>query len=367
MKNKKVLFTATVDLHIIQFHLPYLKFLKDNNYEVHVATNGTNEIDYCDKRYNINFQRKPFKFDNLKAFILLRKIIKEQQYDIIHCHTPVASVITRLASLGLTKNKTKVIYTAHGFHFFKGSRLINWILYYPVEKWLSRYTDTIITINQEDYLLAKNKFHAKQVEFIDGVGIDINKYQTDISLKEMKKLRTSLKLKSDDFVLIYPAELSRRKNQKMIIRCVAQLVEENKNIKLLLPGLDSSGGYYHKFAEELNVSKHIIFLGYRTDIHKLLKISDLSVSTSKQEGLPVNIMEALASGLPVIATDCRGNRDLVCDGINGYLVKIDDDQDLIHKIKLMYDKKIKTHLDEKYSVESCINFFKTKNIYKVGE
>ena len=148
---KKVLFTATVDSHILQFHLPFLKMFKENGYEVHVATNGDESIPFCDKKIKISFERSPFKINNLKAIGQLRKVINEEQYDIIHTHTPMGSVVTRLAAKqARKKNNTRVIYTAHGFHFFKGAPILNWLVFYPVEKWLAKYTDTLITINKED-------------------------------------------------------------------------------------------------------------------------------------------------------------------------------------------------------------------------
>lgn len=338
VEKKKVLFTATVDSHILHFHLPYLKMFKDEGYEVHVATNGQEEIPYCDKKHIISFERSPFKLNNLKAIKDLKKIINEEKFDIIHCHTPMGSVVTRLAARKSRKNGTRVIYTAHGFHFYKGAPKINWLLFYPIEKWLSRYTDTLITINEEDYNLAKKKFHSKQIELVHGVGVDPEKFNFEMSEEEKDKLRKEIGIDKDDFVMIYPAELSKRKNQGMLLRCTAELVKENKKIKLLLPGLDSMNGMYQQMAKELDIEENVKFLGYRTDIPKLLKISNLAVSTARQEGLPVNIMEAMVCGLPAVVTNCRGNRDLVQDGVNGYVVEIDDDKAMIENIKSMSNK-----------------------------
>lgn len=174
---KKVLFTATVDSHIELFHLPYLKLFKDKGYEVHVATNSDKKIPYCDKKIKIPFRRSPFKIDNIKAIKMLKKVIMEEKYDIIHTHTPMGSAVTRLAAKKARKKyHTRVIYTAHGFHFFKGSSIKNWLIYYSVEKWLSRYTDTLILINQEDYQLAKKKFKkCSDIQYVPGVGIDEKK------------------------------------------------------------------------------------------------------------------------------------------------------------------------------------------------
>ena len=180
------MFTATVDSHILHFHLPYLKLFKDQGYEVHVATNGTEEIPYCDKKHTISFERSPYKINNLKAIKQLKQIIDKENYEIIHTHTPMGSVVTRLAAKGARKKGTRVIYTAHGFHFYKGAPLINWLLFYPVEKYLSKYTDTLITINDEDYQLAKKKFKKTNVEYVPGVGIDPNKFDIKMPNDEKK-------------------------------------------------------------------------------------------------------------------------------------------------------------------------------------
>ena len=352
---KKVLFTATVDSHILQFHIPYLKWFKEQGYEVHVATNGDEKIPYCDVKHKISFERSPIKINNMKAIFKLKKIIEKEKFDIIHCHTPMGSVVTRLAAKNARKKyKTRVIYTAHGFHFFEGAPLINWIVFYPIEKCLSKYTDCLITINEEDYNLAKAKFKAKKIELVNGVGVDKNKFDFQMSDTEKHELRQSLGLNDDDFVIIYVAELSKRKNQGMLIKAVKELIDEGKdNIKVILPGIDSRNGYYQEMTKKLEIEQNIKFLGYRKDIPKLLKISDLYVSTAKQEGLPVNIIEAMFSGLPIIATDCRGNRDLISDCIR------------INNYKLLKEKIIEKIINKQIPPIQCeLESYKIQNLIK---
>lgn len=317
---KKVLFVATITGHINSFHLPYLKMFKENGYEVHVATNDDVPIQYCDVHHKISICRNPFKIDNLKAIKQLKKIINKEKFDIVHCHTPMGSVVARLAAKEARKNGTRVIYTAHGYHFYKGAPLINWLLYYPVEKWLAKYTDTQITITQEDYDLAKKKFKIKDLHLVHGVGLDEEKFNIEVTEDEKKKLEKSLEINEDDFVIIYTAEISKRKGQKLLIKSIKKVVEDNNKVKLLLVGNDSLHGKCQKLVKRLNLEKNILFLGYRDDVPKLLKIADLAVSTSRQEGLPVNLMEAMYMGLPIVATDCRGNRELVKNNENGFLV-----------------------------------------------
>ena len=356
---KKVLFTATVDSHILQFHIPYLKWFKEQGYEVHVATNGDKEIPYCNKKHIISFEKSPIKINNLKAIKDLKKIINKENFKIIHCHTPMGSVVTRIAAKKARKNGTRVIYTAHGFHFFKGAHILNWLIFYPVEKFLSQYTDCLITINKEDYNLAKKKFKAEQVKFVPGVGIEVEKFQLNMNGEAIQKTRKKLGINNDEFVIIYVAELSKRKNQGMLIKAAKEVIDNGYRIKILLPGIDSMDGYYQKMCQKLKIEENIKFLGYSFDIPQLLKISNLYVSTSKQEGLPVNIMEAMASGLPIIATNCRGNRDLIKNGENGLIINYD-----INELK---DKIIKIHQNKQQFKQGDLEEYTIRKVKKEME
>ena len=351
---KKVLFTATVDSHILAFHIPYLKLFKEQGYEVHVATNGDEEIPYCDKKIKISFERSPIKINNLKAIKQLKKVINEEQYDIIHCHTPMGSVVTRLAAKGARKKyHTRVIYTAHGFHFFKGAPLN------PVEKYLSKYTDTLITINQEDYELAKNKFKkCKDIEYVPGVGIDEEKFNFKMSKKEKSELRKSLGLKDDDYIIIYPARLCKDKNQILLINLIENL--RIKNVFLVLPGLDEYNGYYQRYIKKKGI-KNIIIPGKRNDINQLLMISDLLIASSVREGFGINLVEALVSRIPVIAVNNRGHKEIIQNGINGYIIK-NDISDLIEKFNLLYEDRDNYTKIKNNCYDSAKKFFLSNSI-----
>lgn len=366
---KKVLFTATVDSHILHFHIPYLKWFKEQGYEVHVATNGDEIIPFCDVKHKITFDKNPLKMNNLKAIRQLKKIIYEEKYEMIHCHTPIAGAMTRIAAIKARKQfHTKVIYTAHGFHFFHGAPLKNWLIFYPVEKILSYKTDCLITINEEDYNLAKKKFHANQTEFVYGVGIDKNKFDFEMTKEERDQLRDSLGIKKDDFVMIIVGELNKNKNQIMVIEAMKSIVKQNDKIKLLLAGTGKLENYYKEKVKEYKLEDKIIFTGYRRDIPQLLKISDLLLSLSKREGLPLNVMEALICRLPIIATNCRGNRDLVKKNVNGYIIEIDNIKELNEAINKIYHKKDTVFqqenksIAEKYTLENVMN--QMERIYK---
>ena len=352
---KKILFVATVTGHIKSFHLPYLKLFKDNGYEVHVATNDDVEIPYCDVHHKISIKRSPFKISNFKAIKELKKIINEEKFDIVHCHTPMGSVVARLAAKEARKNGTRVIYTAHGFHFYKGAPLKNWLLFYPVEWYLSTYTDTLITINHEDFKRAQKKFgkRCKDIQYVPGVGIDTKKFKFKMSEDEKINLRESLNIKKDDFVLICVARLDKNKNQGFLIKCMQELVKKYDNIHLLLVGRDELGGYYQKLTKKLNLENNIHFLGNRNDVPQLLKISNVVVSSSRREGLPVNIMEAMCLGLPIVALECRGMRDLVQDGQNGYVIKNENIEEFCNKIlKLMENDKEYENISKNNRVKS---------------
>ena len=322
---KKVLFVATVvKTHIMEFHIPYLKMFKEMGWETVVAARNDYEnpadcvIPYCDTYYNIPFERNPLKLGNLKAYTDLKKVIDGGGYDIIHCHTPVGAMLTRLAAKQARKNGTKVFYTAHGFHFYKGAPVINWLLYYPVEKWLSRYTDVLITINKEDYERAKT-FKAGRVCYVPGVGIDLKKFNVGYVDKEQK--RKEIGVASDDFVLLSVGELIPRKNHEVVIQAMSVLKQNGglEHIEYVICGQGAYESDLKKLAEELSVADHIHFLGYRNDISEICNCADLFVFMSHQEGLPVALMEAMACGLPAVCSNIRGNTDLIDDGVTGLI------------------------------------------------
>ena len=343
---KKVLFVATIASHIKGFHEPYLKLFKENGYKTYVAAKDNlkdNEcIKYCDKFINISVNRSPFKLNNIKAIEELKNIIKLEKINVIHCHTPVGSVVARLAAKkDIKKGNVRLIYTAHGFHFFKGAPIKNWLLFYPIELYLAKYTTTLITINSEDYEFAKKKFSKRcnDIIYIPGVGIDINKFKSKMSIDEIKKYKKSLGIGEKDYILTCVARLDKNKNQKFLIQVINNL--KDKNIHLILVGRDEIGGLYQKIVKEKKLENKVHFLGNRNDISNILSITDIVLSASKREGLPINILEAFASGKPVVALNCRGMTDLIEDEKNGFIVRNKDIEEYIGKILKIYnDKKL---------------------------
>ena len=312
-QKKKVLFVATVvKTHINTFHLPFLKMFKEHGWEVHVAAKNdfVDEpciIPNCDHHFDMEFVRAPFSQRNIAAYKQLKQIIETNHYDIIHCHTPVAGVLTRLAARN--SKDTTVIYTAHGFHFYKGAPLINWLIYYPVERFCAKFTDKLITINQEDYNRVKSwSLHNNgKVYYVPGIGIDLEKIQ-NISTNKLQK-KKELGIPNGVKVLLSVGELNKNKNHEIIIRALSKL--DNKDYIYLICGKGELKEYLKNLAKELGVNDRVKFLGYRKDVLEICKVADLFVFPSKREGLPVSLIEAIACGVPCVASDVRGNRDIL--------------------------------------------------------
>ena len=311
-KTKKVLYVATVvKTHIMEFHIPYLKMLKDMGWETAVAARNDYEnpedcvIPYCDIYYDVSFERNPFKPGNLSAYKQLKQIIDEGDYDIIHCHTPVGGMLTRLAARKARKSGCKVFYTAHGFHFYKGAPMINWIAYYPVEKWLARKTDVLITITREDFERAK-RFKARRIEYIPGIGVDMTRFKkgdktTASSLKE------NLGIPSTARVLLSVGEVNKNKNHQMIVRALPSFVDT----WFVLCGRGPLVEDLRRLAISLGVNERVIFAGYRTDVVDFYSMADVFVFPSFREGLPVALMEAMSTEVVCVASRNRGTKDLM--------------------------------------------------------
>ena len=321
----KILYTATVLSHICQFHLPHMKHLQEQGWEVHVAAhdnlavkNGL-QLRYCDKFIEIPFSRSPKSPDNLRAYRQMKNLLAEEHYDVILCNTPMGGIVTRLAAKKTRKNGTKVIYMAHGFHFFKGSSKKAWLVFYPIEKFMAKYCDLLITINKEDYALAQKKFSNRtKIAHIHGVGVDDNRYHP-ATPEEQLAMRQVEGLSPGDFVILCTGELNENKNQKTLISAAAQLKDKIPNLKVLLAGNGPKEQELRNQIHAGGLEKIVKLLGYRTDLERVVPAVDLVVSCSKREGLPLNIIEAMLCKKPVIASHNRGHDELIRDGETGFL------------------------------------------------
>lgn len=323
---KQILLVATVQSHIAQFHKPLMRLLKEHGWEIHVAArNNLDEkdglqLEYPDRVYDIPFQRSPLDQRNLKAYRQLKQLLASTRYDVIHCNTPVGGVLTRFAARQYRKSGTQVYYTAHGFHFYHGASALNWLLYYPVEKWLARFTDKLITINEEDYQLAKRKFSCPVCR-IHGVGANSEAFRL-VDTDEQQRIKAELGLHSH--VLITVGELLPNKNQKTAILALHKVLETYPHTCLLIAGNGPEKESLAETARALGLQDNVRFLGYTTQLQRYLEAADVAIACSHREGLPLNILEAMLCGKPVVASDNRGHRELVQPGINGYLVDADD-------------------------------------------
>lgn len=351
MSAKKILFTASIPLHIRAFHLPYLEWFKNHGYEVHVATNGFEDLPSVDKHWNIPFSRSPFSLDNITAYKDLKKLIENENYTLIHCHTPVTSVITRLASIKARRLNTKVLYTAHGFHFFKGASILNWIFFYPVEIFLSRYADALICINNEDYdRIQKKGSISCNYYIIPGIGVDNSRFHKVTKEKEAT-IRARFNFKSDDLLLIYAAEFIARKNHEFIINAVKSKTKVFKNTRILFAGKGELEDSLKDMVKKAGLQEYIFFLGFRKDIDLIYKMSDIGISASTQEGLGLNLVEEMMCGLPVIATLDRGHSEVVNHNINGFLF---EQNSVFQFCKYVLTLKMKPRLREEFSTNAII-------------
>ena len=321
----KILYTATVLSHICQFHLPHMQHLQEQGWEVHVAAhdnlavkNGL-QLKYCDKFIETPFSRSPKSPDNLKAYKQLKKLLSEEHYDVILCNTPMGGIVTRLAAKKTRKQGTKVIYMAHGFHFYKGSSRKAWLVFYPIEKYMAKKCDLLITINKEDYALAKEKFSKRtKVAHIHGVGVDEKRYHP-ATPEEQLAMRRAEGLSPEDFVILCTGELNENKNQKTLISAAAQLKDKIPNLKVLLAGNGPKEQELRAQIQAEGLEGIVKLLGYRTDLEKVVPAVDLVVSCSKREGMPLNIIEAMLCKKPVVTSHNRGHDELVEEEKTGYL------------------------------------------------
>lgn len=355
---KKVLYVTTVSRTINAFLIPHINMLLDNGYEVHCACSIDKPVDKELQRrgvkiFEVPFSRNPLGIGNIKAFIKLEELQRINDYDIVHVHTPIAAIYGRLLKLNFPS--LRVIYTEHGYHFLKGGSKLGWILYYPIEKIMAKFTDVTININKEDYEITKEKLKPKKCYLLNGVGLDLDKYKK-LSSKEIQEKRKEFGLKDKDFVVLMIAEINKNKNHIQLINAMDILKDKYPNIKVLCIGDGTLKESLEKQIILRNLQDNIFMLGYRLDVNKLINISDIGILLSRREGLPRNIMEFMACGRKVIATDIRGCRDLICDETIGTLVNVDDYESTakaIEKYYILNDKSFEVSEEiRKYDIES---------------
>lgn len=371
--NKHVLMVATVPSMIGQFNMNNIRILQDMGYVVDVACDYNDRSVWPTERVQnfkkqmaemgiqciqLDFSRSPFKIGRLiRSYKETLNLIKERKYSFIHTHTPIASAVVRLAA---QKTGTKVIYTAHGFHFYDGAPKKNWFIYYPIEKCLSKYTDVLITINKEDYKRACDSFNAKKTVYIPGVGFDTGKFRNCVVNRTEK--RSSMNLRDEDFLMISVGELSSRKNQKVVIDALNILSKEGKidNILYMAIGKGELENSFKELIRTFKLEKHVRLEGFRQDIPELCKAADCFIHPSVREGLGIAPLEAMAAGLPLISAYVNGIKDYTENGKSGVCVNPHNAEDVANAIYKMYS-------DRNFRVECGKNNVETSKAFDVTE
>lgn len=320
---KRILFVANVAKeHILKFHVPTIKHFKDAGWQVDVACEADGEVPYCDTQYQAQWKRSPFTPATFKGIRQLKEILRKTHYDIIYCHTPVGGLVARLAAKEARKNGTKVIYFAHGLHFYKGAPLVNWLTFCPIEKWLSKHTDVFFALNREDYEYAKAHFHKNTIKVLtNGVGANFDRLQVADRAAARADIRRAEGLADGDRVLLYVAELIKNKNQAMLLRMMQELPVD---VKLLLVGPEHDDGATKAAIQSMGLDDRVHCLGWRSDIGALMAASDVYVASSLREGFPINLLEAMYCRLPVVAARNRGHETAIQHGETGFMVEPND-------------------------------------------
>ncbi len=347
MLKEKILFITSVENDLINFHIPFMKYFQSKGYEVHVATKLGEKRNELEKQeiicHNVDFSRSVNLLAALISLVLLIKLMRKNEFSLVHVHTPMAAFLGRLAAK-LT-SKDPVLYTAHGFHFYKGAPLYYWAFIYPAEYLAGKWTDGLIVMNQEDYINAqKMGFKPKEnLFFVHGVGVDLQQI-TKLSLIDNTDIREELNINDEDIVISCIAEFIPRKNHIFLLKAWDKITQDINNAHLLLIG-DGRNLEYLKKQVKKKLLPRVYFLGYRIDVSKIIAKSNIVTLVSKHEGLPRSIMEAMALGKPVVVSDVRGNRDLVKHGENGFLVELRDVNGLFSSLKkLINDAELRVNM-----------------------
>lgn len=362
--KKKALMNASVASMIYKFNMNNIDILEELGYQVDIACNFGKENPISQEQiddfrsilkkknikvYETSCPRSIFAVGRMvKAYKQLKKIACEGNYDLVHTQSPIGGVVCRLAFRKFREKGTKVIYQAHGFHFFKGAPLFNWLIFYPIEKFCSRFTDVLITINKEDYKIAKTKFHAKRVEYVPGVGIDLSRFR--ITNLDKRKKRKELNIPDGKTWVLCVGELIERKNHRNLIKAVAQI----EGMVLTIAGKGRLLEKLQNLVAKLHVEDRVRFLGYRNDISELCEAADVFAFPSYQEGLPVALMEAMAIGMPVVCSNVRGNVDLIDNGKGGYLFDPDSVEEMVDSLNKITRDNLETY--GKYNKEKIVQF-----------
>lgn len=359
-----ILYVTTVG-STMNFFTSHIKMLLDKGHRVDIATNEKNsKVPECYHKwgcsvFQIETSRSPMSDENRKAFRELKQLVTEGKFDVIHCHTPVASVLTRLAARKARKQGTKVIYTAHGFHFYKGAPLVNWLLYYPTERFCAHFTDALITINHEDYERAKG-FAAKKVYYVPGMGVDCEKIAEET--EKPSDLRKQYEIPENAFAVLSVGEVNQNKNHRVVLEAIHRLSDEN--IYYIVCGRGDQKEPLESLAKEYGMQDRLKLVGYQTNIAEWLSVSDVFAFPSVREGLGLAALEAMAAGLPLVTSDSGGIKDYMQNGKTGFCCRYDDTNGFAEAIKkLKEDSALREKIGEENKL--AVQKFDVENVKKI--
>lgn len=373
--KSNALIVASVASMIEQFNMQNIQVLLDKGYHVDVACNCKDGNTISDEKVQDLIKRLakvgvpvihvpiPRTISNVSGIIhstaQLKQLLNQKQYVLMHCHSPIGAAVARTAAVDARKRGMIVIYTAHGFHFYKGAPKKNWAFFYPIEKELSKVTDVLVTINREDFVFAKKHLDAGRVEYVPGVGIETKKFKNNGFDKSAK--RAELGIHDSDFMILSVGELNQNKNHKVVVKTIAKI--NNSRIHYFIAGKGDEEEHLKKLADQSGVNLHL--LGYRTDIAELLNAADIYVFPSYREGLSVSLMEAMAAGLPCVVSRIRGNVDLIVDKKGGYLCNPSDVESFAHYIAKLMENKTLRDACGKYNIERVVRFDTSKVLKRI--
>ena len=361
---KKILIVASSYFFIRTFLIPHIRYWVENGWMVHVASeNDGTTIPYAHRQIDIPIKRTPLHMSNLTAVCRLRQLMNEERYDIVNCHTPIGAMVARLAACKARKTLgTKVIYTAHGFHFYNGAPLKNWLLYYTAEKCLAPLTDAIITINNEDYEMAQRHLSGIRNQYkTSGIGYDLNHIGL-LDKSQEEAVRRRHNINKNDFVCLYVASMCDRKNHNFILKSIPNILTEIPHLKMIFLGDGEKLEDNIRLTQQLGIAENVRFEGFQKNISDYLLMADIAISASKREGLPMNIIEEMYAGLAIVASEISGHTDLITNGQNGYLFTLGNSKEFVDKIIHLYnnpDKRAELGKNaqrnvSKYSVDNVI-------------
>ena len=340
-KKGKILFCASTSGHILHFHLPYLQAFQKLGYEVWAATNRCAEIPYADHVVSLPLEKSLLSPRNVRAIFAFKRLLKQQGFDLISTHTTLASAVVRAAVLLLPRRKRPQVFcTSHGYLLAEAEGWKKWRYLLP-EKLCATVTDVTMVMNHEDYEIAqKHRLYGKKLYFINGMGLDLKAFRP-VPFEQRIAGRKGLGCTANDFLFVYAAEFSPRKNQALLLRAFASVAGRHAEMKLLLAGDGALLGECKALAKDLGLESCVQFLGYVENMRELYPLCDVSVTCSRMEGLPFNVMESMACGLPVVASNIKGHRELVLPNQTGFLFSSEDQKELEQQLELAFQTRKK--------------------------